>query len=116
MKLSNKDYKKIVEFYNLNTLKNNNSYKNTAEQILADKLCRCIKKTNTDKNDESKAIAVCRNSIFKNRNIDFYNFKCKNNKKLLSKKSSKTRQKIKKFSKKIGFNKIKKTKKNKGTI
>jgi hypothetical protein len=60
---------------------------------------------------EKDAIGVCRKSIFKNRGIDFYNFKCKKGQKLLSKQG--TKKQLNKFRKKIGFNKTKKSKKNK---
>ena len=40
-KLDMKDYKTILEFYNINKSKN---IKADAEKILATKLCRCIKK------------------------------------------------------------------------
>lgn len=110
MNLSTNDYKKIVEFYNIKKNKNQ-SYKHVAEKTLANKLCRCIKKVKNDKINEKAAIALCRENIFKKRNIDFYNFKCKEKQKLVHKK--KTKKYLKKFSKKIGFNKTKRIKNNK---
>jgi len=42
-KMNTKDYKKIMEYYKLNTSKmNNKTIKNKAEDILAKKLCKCI--------------------------------------------------------------------------
>tara|TARA_B110000858_G_C17789605_1_gene469114 strand:+ start:353 stop:673 length:321 start_codon:yes stop_codon:yes gene_type:complete len=105
MDLNSNDYKKIIKYYNIqNNEKKTN--KELAEDVLANKLCRCIKKVNTSKINEKAAIAICRNHIFKNRKIDFYNFKCKKSRKLISKKG--TKKKLKKFSKKIRFNKTKK--------
>ena len=57
MKLTKEDYIKILNFYNITYRKNNfNHIKRKAENILADKLCRCIKrvKTPSDK-DENRA-------------------------------------------------------------
>ena len=77
MELSSTDYRKIAHFYQI-PKPNNKSYKEISEDVLASKLCKCIKKVRTSRQvDESAAIGVCRDSIFKNRNIDFYNFKCK---------------------------------------
>ena len=111
MDLTNKDYKKIVDYYKLNKPKNK-SYKQVAENTLAGKLCRCIKKVKNDKINEKAAIALCRDNIFKKRNIDFYNFKCKEKQKLVNKKN-KTKKYLKKFSKNIGFNNTKKNRNKK---
>jgi len=110
MDLTNKDYIKIIKYYKLNKPKNK-TYKEVAEDTLAGKLCRCIKKVKNDKINEKAAIALCRENIFKNRNIDFYNFKCKEKQQLIHKKNQ-TKKYLKKFSKNIGFNKTKKSKKN----
>ena len=64
MDLTSKDYKKIVDYYKLNKPKNI-SYKQLAENTLAGKLCRCIKKVKNDKINEKAAIALCRENIFK---------------------------------------------------
>ena len=82
------------------------------EDMLAGKLCKCIKKVQSRRQiPEKAAIGLCRESIFKNRGIDFYKFKCKKGQKLLPMKG--TKKVLKKFSKKIGFNTTKKSKKNK---
>lgn len=110
MELSNYDYTKIIKYYNIKKQKNITK-KQHAEDILANKLCKCIKKVLPYSKNESNAIGLCRNSIYKKRGIDFYNFKCKNQNKLIPKKG--TLKKIKKFRKKIGFNKTKTKTKNK---
>ena len=107
MEFTQDDYKKIVHYYKLKKHKNH-TYKEIAEDILANKLCKCIKKVSKN---ENYAISICRNTIFKKRGIDFYNFKCKQNNRLISKKGTKTN--LKKFRKRIGFNKTKKSKNNK---
>ena len=111
MELSSMEYKKIAQFYNI-PKPSDKTYKEIAEDVLAGKLCKCIKKVQSrQKVLEKAAIGVCRESIFKNRGVDFYNFKCKTGQKLISKKGTKTQ--VKKFRKKIGFNKTKRSKKNK---
>lgn len=111
MELSSADYQKIARFYGI-PKNNHKTNKKIAEDILAAKLCKCIKKVRANSSlDEKAAIGICRNNIFKNRNIDFYKFKCKKGSALLPKK--KTRKKLRKFRTKIGFNKTKRAKKNK---
>ena len=111
MNLSQTDYKKIINYYNLSK-SNNKSNKELAEDVLALKLCKCIKKTRPNRHNnenEKGAIALCRKAIFKNRGIDFFNFKCKKKQSFIHKKG--TKKKLVKFRKKIGFNKTKKIKK-----
>ena len=106
MDLTSNDYKKIVNYYNIQNDKQT-SNKILAENILASKLCKCIKRVDNKRINEKSAIAICRKSIFKNRNIDFYNFKCKKSPKFVSKKGT-TKKRLRKFSKKVKFNKTKK--------
>ena len=54
--LSMNDYKSILEYYKKTIPKSKRLLKIAAEKILADKLCRCIKKL--DPINESKSI-VC---------------------------------------------------------
>jgi hypothetical protein len=105
MELTSSDYNKIIKYYNIPNDKQTTN-KILAENILASKLCKCIKKVTNKKINEQVAITICRKRIFKNRNIDFYNFKCKKGSRFVSKKG--TRKKLKKNSKKIKFNKTKK--------
>ena len=102
-KLDMKDYKTILEFYNINKSKN---IKADAEKILATKLCRCIKKV---KKKEQESIGICRQSIFINRGFDFSKFSCKKGYKLLSNKTSKNR--LYKKGRKIRMRKTKKRRK-----
>ncbi len=111
MELSTTDYQKIAHFYGI-PKQNNKTYKELAEDILALKLCKCIKKVKTTKMiGENAAIGICRENIFKKRKIDLYTFKCKKGTSLISKKG--TKKKLRKFRTKIGFNKTKRAKKNK---
>jgi hypothetical protein len=73
--LSNKDYVSILKYYNINIPKNKKILKQTAEQIMADKLCKCIKKV--DINNEPKSIGICTKTIFNNKGYSRGIFKCK---------------------------------------
>jgi len=102
MRLSLKDYITILKYYNIDySLMNAKTIKQEAEDILAKKLCRCIKKVDkTNSLDgESKAIAVCKNSVFTHKNLKLTKFKCKRTPKLFPNKSGnkllKTMKKIK---------------------
>ena len=61
------DYKRVLEYYKISLPMTNSLIKNAAEQILANKLCRCIKKV--DKNNEKRAIGVCTKTIFNSKCI-----------------------------------------------
>jgi hypothetical protein len=100
--LTFKDYKTITDFYNLQ-IPSNTSFrkiKQIAEDILATKLCRCIKKVKKSKytNDESKVIGICKNSILKKKNLHSYSFKCKKKPRFISKTG--TRRKLMKLKRK----------------
>ncbi len=99
MNLSHKDYVSLLKYYKIPNIEKmkNKEVKNVAENILADKLCRCIKKV-TKKNilPEPSAIAICKNSVITRKNIKINRFSCKNKSKLISnKKTRKNIQKIK---------------------
>ena len=113
MDLTASDYKKIANYYQIPKSKNK-TYKEIAEHVLASKLCRCIKSvgsynnspnkiTRVNKNKEDSAIGVCRKSIFNNRNLNFYDFKCKKKPKLV--KNPKTSSALTKTAKKVRFEK-----------
>lgn len=107
MKLSNNDYITIVKHYGekipMTRSKRVHMRKTRklAKEILANKLCGCIKsvqKTNK-RLQEPGAIAICNTLIFKKRGIKHYRFTCKKGNKLLNKKGSsmaltKTRKKL----------------------
>ena len=74
MELSNSDYKKILEFYNQSIPRSERLIKKAAEQILADKLCSCIKKVG---GEEPRSIGICTKNIFSRRNMKRSSFSCK---------------------------------------
>lgn len=77
--LSSDDYIKILEFYNKEIPKTKRLLEIEAENILSEKLCRCIKKVeNKIKNkNEAIAIGICSKTIFNSKGLTRGNFKCK---------------------------------------
>jgi len=82
--LTTNEYKEILKFYEVPLPKSSRLIKNAAEKILAEKLCRCIKKL--DMKEEGRAIGICTKTIFNRKGLTRGNFKCKD------KKSVKTRK------------------------
>ena len=70
------DYKHILEFYNKPIPKSQILIKKQAEQILATKLCRCIKKV--DVKNEARSIGICTKTIINNKGYTRGKFSCKN--------------------------------------
>lgn len=73
--LTNNDYKRILEFYKKTIPRSKRLLKIQAEKILANKLCKCIKKV--DKNNESRAIGICTKTIINNKGFTRGKFTCK---------------------------------------
>ena len=88
MRLSLNDYISILKYYEIEPSgMKTKEIKRRAEDILAKKLCRCIKAVGNKqdiKQSESKAIAVCKNSVLTKKNLKIAKFKCKRSAKLLS--------------------------------
>jgi len=78
-KINNKitygDYKKILSYYKMRLPKKNKTLKKKAETILANKLCKCIKKVGLK--NEKRSIAICTNSIFTRKGLRRGKFTCK---------------------------------------
>jgi hypothetical protein len=72
--LSNSDYIQILKYYKISIPSTNKKIKLEAEKILAEKLCRCIKKIKIK--PESRAIGVCTRSIFNKKNLVRGKFNC----------------------------------------
>jgi hypothetical protein len=90
--LTKSDYEKILNYYNIPFSPSDSSkqIKNKAEEILAGKLCKCIKKVkdssdNSDNSetDESRAIAICNDTVFRRKGIRHTSFTCKKKPRLL---------------------------------
>jgi len=97
--LNQNDYIKILNYYGIafSPKDSSKTIKHKAETILAEKLCKCIKKVKKsdsvdaggDNNDnqsesESKAIAICSNSIFEKKGLERGLFDCKKKPKLIN--------------------------------
>jgi hypothetical protein len=87
--LTNKDYKQILDYYNKPIPNSKRLLKINAEKILAEKLCRCIKKI--DPENEAKSIGICTKTIINRKGYTRGKFQCK-------KKRSITLKKIRKNS------------------
>ena len=82
MKLTHADYVKILHHYQGDraTRKNKKSIKERAHNILAQKLCRCIKPNDDDyskEGDEGRRIGYCTKSIFNRKGLRQHGFRCK---------------------------------------
>lgn len=76
-KLLIKDYKNILDFYNVPIPTSSKQIQEKAEAIMADKLCKCIKKVKKGNHRlEKKGIAICTKSIFNNRGYTRGKFRC----------------------------------------
>jgi hypothetical protein len=73
--LLNKDYVSILKYYDMNIPKSKRLLKKQAEKILAEKLCKCIKKI--DPENEAKSIGICTKSIFNSKGYTRGVFQCK---------------------------------------
>ena len=112
MRMTHGDYLAILSFYNKDTSKLSKiAVRRTAEKILAEKLCRCIKKVkkNDEKKNEPRAIAICVDSVLKKKKLRTHGFTCKKQPRLLgSKNKSNKRGTSKKLSKIKGGRKTRK--------
>jgi hypothetical protein len=87
--LTNNDYKQILEYYNKPIPKSTRLLKNNAQQILAEKLCRCIKKIEPE--NEARSIGICSKTIFNRKGYTRGKFKCKGKRIVTLKKTIKNR-------------------------
>ena len=91
-KITNKEYIKILEFYKIPIPGTKKQIQKEAENILSEKLCRCIKKVD---DAEPRSIGICTKAIFNNKGLTRGKFRCKNKRivtfrKTSSKKTRKT--------------------------
>jgi hypothetical protein len=73
--LSNNDYKNILDYYKTPIPHSKRLLKMDAEQLLATKLCRCIKKV--DKLHEARSIGICTKTIINSKGFTRGKFNCK---------------------------------------
>ena len=89
--ITDTDYKKILEFYEISIPRSNRLLKMEAEKILATKLCRCIKKV--DAKNESRSIGICTKTIINTKGFTRGKFKCKGKKFVTFRKTTQKKRK-----------------------
>ena len=88
-KMTLKDYKTILHYYDIDySSLSNDTIKNKVHTILAEKLCRCIKKVQGKNEGESRAIGICKDSVITRKKIKIFTFNCKKRAKLNAKKGT----------------------------
>lgn len=107
--LTHDDYLKVLDYYNIPMPKTRMRVKKAAEQILAEKLCRCIKRVKRkQKSDNTREpVGICRTSVIYRKNLDIFRFKCNKNPSLKNFKG-----KSYKIKKRAAFQKTRKNKRN----
>jgi hypothetical protein len=73
--LTKKDYVSILQYYKLPIPKSSRLLKIKSEKIMAQKLCKCIKKI--DPENEAKSIGICTKTIFNRKGYTRGQFQCK---------------------------------------
>ena len=89
-KINERDYVKILQFYNKPIPNSKRLIQKQAEKILAEKLCRCIKKL--EPINEVRSIGICTKTIFNNKGYTRGKFSCKKRQHVNFRKSVKTRK------------------------
>lgn len=87
VKITSKDYKSILSYYNQPIPNSIKLLKEKAEKILAEKLCKCIKRV--EPINEQKSIGICTKTIFNSRGLTRGIFKCKGKRKVEFRKTNK---------------------------
>ena len=102
--MTHKDNLAILAFYGENTSAiSKKEAKKAAEKMLAEKLCRCIKKVRKSKrrDDESRAIAICTDSVLGKKDLRSHGFRCKKRPELLVSKTRGTSKRLSKIRGKV---------------
>ena len=92
--LTNKDYVSILKYYNLTVPRSKRLLKKQAEKIMAEKLCKCIKKI--DPINEAKSIGICTKTIFNRKGYTRGKFECKKKQTVNFRKTNKSKNKTRK--------------------
>jgi hypothetical protein len=76
--LTTKDYVDILQFYKLQIPENKTDIKKMAEHIMANKLCKCIKKITSSNtmNNEARSIGICTKTILNRKGYTRGKFNC----------------------------------------
>lgn len=106
-KLTKQDYEKILAYYKKEIPSSFEKLKQEAENILANKLCKCIKKV--DPENEAKSIGICSKTIFTRKGLIRGSFKCRGKRFVeISKNKTRKRNRTKRSRKSNKSNKRKK--------
>jgi hypothetical protein len=92
--LTNKDYVSILKYYNINIPRSKRLLKKQAEHIMAEKLCKCIKKI--DPINEAKSIGICTKTIFNRKGYTRGQFQCKKKQSVKFRKTNRSKNKTRK--------------------
>jgi hypothetical protein len=87
--LTNEDFTNILLFYKMPIPKSKRLLKKQAENIMSEKLCRCLKKVQMKPIPEGKAIGICTKTIFNNKGLTRGKFKCLKNRTLKFRRTNK---------------------------
>lgn len=83
LRLTRKDYETVLKYYKLPFKQGEKagSIKVRAEKVLADKLCRCIKRVTkkSRSTNEQRSIAICKKSVLQKKGLTDVGFKCRKN-------------------------------------
>jgi len=90
-KINYKDYVSILKYYNLDIPKSRRLLKIQAEKIMAEKLCKCIKKL--DPENEARSIGICTKTIFNRKGYTRGEFKCKQKQSVKFRKTGRSQKK-----------------------
>ena len=75
--MSDTDYKAVLRFYDIKETSLSPSQRKTkAEELLATKLCRCIKKVEARVSDRSQSFAVCSDSVLSKKGLTMSRVSC----------------------------------------
>lgn len=81
LRLTRKDYETVLKYYKLPFKQSEkaSSIKVRAEKVLADKLCRCIKRVTkkSRSTNEQRSIAICKKSVLQKKGLTDVGFKCR---------------------------------------
>ena len=89
-KINKADYIKILEYYKKPIPSSKSMLKAAAEKILAEKLCKCIKKISPK--NEARSIGICTKTIFNRKGYTRGTFQCKKKRFVTFRKTSSTKK------------------------
>lgn len=88
--LTKDDYISILRFYEIPIPKSLRLIQKKAENIMAEKLCKCIK--SVDVSNEPKSIGICTKTIFNSKGYTRGKFKCRDKRKVSFRKTLKIKK------------------------